>query len=295
MQAATNFATAMLRARAKRPHRSRSPPLGLAGNTLNRRSDSFQSRITSAAASHESNFFMRDPREPRLHAVFQLLAATLLLKSCEAGLFFAQKIQLAGKDQTDRCAEIAAAARGIYDCVCAASDIPAQIRAVSGYNEKNCPRNGGPIGTQALTERLFPELGDLVREARDLAAGGTFVHYAFLSSAHERGLSSLKRGLRRRRITGSDRFLDVSDGTAHARATRFVDDGPPRNFSGRLLGGFRISHRISRLNTWRIGCLAPSIRRKRERRRNLAATGSPYSQATRGRQRPRKGDRTPSR
>ena len=122
------------------PHRSRSPPLGLAGNTLNRRSDSFQSRVTSAAASHESNFFMRDPREPRLHAVFQLLAATLLLKSCKAGLFFAQKIQLAGKDQTDRCAEIAAATRGIYDCVCAASDIPAQIRAVSGYNEKNCPR-----------------------------------------------------------------------------------------------------------------------------------------------------------
>jgi hypothetical protein len=72
------------------------------------------------------------------------------------------------------------------------------------------------------------------------------VHYAFLSSAHERGLSRLKRRLRRPSIAGSDRFLDIADGAAHARATRFVDDGPPRNLSGRLLGGFGISHRISR-------------------------------------------------
>ena len=34
---------------------------GLAGNTLNRRSDSFQSGVTCALASHVSIFFMRDP------------------------------------------------------------------------------------------------------------------------------------------------------------------------------------------------------------------------------------------
>ncbi len=35
--------------------------IGLAGNMLNRRSDSFRSCVTCAPASHVSNFFMRDP------------------------------------------------------------------------------------------------------------------------------------------------------------------------------------------------------------------------------------------
>jgi hypothetical protein len=54
-------------------------------------------------------FLCATPREPRLHGVFELLVATFLLKACERGHFFEQKIQLAGNDQTDRCAEIARA------------------------------------------------------------------------------------------------------------------------------------------------------------------------------------------
>ena len=91
-----------------------------------------------------------------------------------------------------------------------------------------------------------------MREARNLAAGGTLVHYAVLSSPHERGLGRLQSRLRRGSIAGSDRFLDIANGAAHTCATRLVDDGPPLNLPGRLLGGLGISHRISRLNTWRI-------------------------------------------
>jgi hypothetical protein len=82
---------------------------GLAGNTLNRRGDSFRCRISYAAPLRGSNFFMRDPRKPRLRGFFQLLAATFLLRACERGHFFEQKIQLAGKDQIDRRAGIALA------------------------------------------------------------------------------------------------------------------------------------------------------------------------------------------
>jgi hypothetical protein len=45
------------------PNLSRSPPLGLADNTLNRRSDSFQSCFTCAPASQVTNFFMRNPEK----------------------------------------------------------------------------------------------------------------------------------------------------------------------------------------------------------------------------------------
>jgi len=79
MQAATNFATMLLRRAAKRGRICLACVPRLAGNTLNRRGDSFRCCVSHAAALPGPNFFMHDPRKPGLRRFFQPLAATFLL------------------------------------------------------------------------------------------------------------------------------------------------------------------------------------------------------------------------
>jgi hypothetical protein len=73
------------------------------GNTLNRRSDSIQFKVSCAATSHVVNFLRARRRDSMPQGLFELPFAACPVRACGRGNFFAQKIQLAGHEQTDRC------------------------------------------------------------------------------------------------------------------------------------------------------------------------------------------------
>lgn len=79
---------------------------------------------------------------------------------------------------------------------------------------------------------LFAELGDLVRQPRHFAARGIPMHLALVRRAHQRWLRKLHRVHCLVAVTGGDRFLDLAERAAHARAARLVDLGAARDFAG---------------------------------------------------------------
>jgi hypothetical protein len=122
------------------------------------------------------------------HGVFQLPSAAFLLSACGLDYFLDQKTKVARAEQTDRRTNVIVRVimrRGMQRWRAAATrDIRAQKRGVSGDDEMK-------LAKASLPKKLFAELRDLVREARDLAAGGTLVHHAALCGAHEGGLGGL--------------------------------------------------------------------------------------------------------
>src|SRR5688572_19089697 len=72
---------------------------------------------------------------------------------------------------------------------------------------------------------------------------------ALLRGACDLGLGGLEGFHRLAVVAGSDRFLDLAQVGAHARAARFVDFGTGRNLAGGLLSRAGIGHTI----LWRPG------------------------------------------
>src|SRR3989442_1356132 len=83
------------------------------------------------------------------------------------------------------------------------------------------------------------ELGDLMREPRNLPARVVLVNDVALRCLHQFGLRLRHRLQRRVAVAALDRFFDGADRTAQLGPARLVDDGAAGNLAGRLLGGSR--------------------------------------------------------
>jgi hypothetical protein len=103
-------------------------------------------------------FLCVTPREPRLHGVFQLLAATFLLRACERGRFFEQKIQLAGNEQTDRCAEIARARAAWMIAHARRATFVRRYVELAGAIKKLARAKAGQSEQQPCRKNYFPSL-----------------------------------------------------------------------------------------------------------------------------------------
>lgn len=81
-----------------------------------------------------------------------------------------------------------------------------------------------------------------MREPGDFPARRIAVHDTFLRCTDDHRLGFRHGGERTRAIAGGDRFLDLADGGAQARAAGTVDAGAAGTLPGGLSGGFRIGH-----------------------------------------------------
>jgi hypothetical protein len=85
-------------------------------------------------------------------------------------------------------------------------------------------------------DRLLAQLGDAVRQARNLPAGCVLMNDAFLGRSHDDGLAVCEGRLGLAAVTGGDGFLDLYHGSAETRAPGLIDEGAPRDLAGRLTG-----------------------------------------------------------
>src|SRR5882757_9846346 len=92
-------------------------------------------------------------------------------------------------------------------------------------------------GSQVTIEPLLAELGDAMRQARDLAARSVLMHDAALRCTHDHRLGGLQRGACRSAVAADDRFFDLANGLAQQRAARLVDLGPARDLARGFAGG----------------------------------------------------------
>ena len=108
------------------------------------------------------------------------------------------------------------------------------------------PRLGpGPLrGILSRIQRLgsFGELGDPLREARNLAAGRVFVRHALGNAAHDLRLRRLQGGLCRSLVAGSQRFLDLAGEIADAALAGVIDRRALGDGAYALLGRGDIGH-----------------------------------------------------
>jgi len=90
------------------------------------------------------DFFFAMARKPKPRRLFQLPFAAFLLRACGCDNFFEQKIQLAGAEQIEGCANRHARRCRARGTACAIADIRAEIRGVSGDDKKilACARAG---------------------------------------------------------------------------------------------------------------------------------------------------------
>src|SRR6202795_4433413 len=88
----------------------------------------------------------------------------------------------------------------------------------------------------------FRQLGDLMREPRDLSARIVLVNDVALRCLHEFRFRARHCLQRRIAVTALDRLFDNADRAAHLGAARLVDNGAAGNLARRLLGGSRIGH-----------------------------------------------------
>src|SRR5437660_2085347 len=95
---------------------------------------------------------------------------------------------------------------------------------------------------------LGSELGDLVSQARYLAACRIGMHDALLRRAHDHRLCFLQRRKRRAAIASRDCFLDLAHEAAHLRVARLVDFRAPGDLTDCLTGRRSIGHGYAR---WR--------------------------------------------
>jgi len=89
---------------------------------------------------------------------------------------------------------------------------------------------------------LFRELGDLMRQPRNLPARIVLVNDVALRCLHEFGFRMRHRLQCRVAVAALDRFFDVSNRATHLGAARLIDNGAASNLAGRLLGGSGIGH-----------------------------------------------------
>jgi len=107
---------------------------------------------------------------------------------------------------------------------------------------KKSPAQAGLLRACFRSRRLFRELGDLMRQARNFSARRILMNYISLRRLHELGFGACHRLERAAAIAALDRLLDRPHRTAHLGPARFVDDGAAGNLARRLLGGSRIGH-----------------------------------------------------
>ena len=80
-------------------------------------------------------------------------------------------------------------------------------------------------------------------QAGDLARAGVLVDHTLGDGAHQLGLGLDEGGLRGARVAPGDRFLELAQEGADARAARLVDFGPGGDLADRLLGAGVVGHR----------------------------------------------------
>src|SRR5262249_57119238 len=80
------------------------------------------------------------------------------------------------------------------------------------------------------------QLGNTMRETRDLAACGTLGDHALLGGAHDLGLGNFQRRERSVAIARRNRLFDLAHRTAQARAARLIDLGSARDLARRFAG-----------------------------------------------------------
>src|SRR5258707_8662539 len=88
----------------------------------------------------------------------------------------------------------------------------------------------------------FRQLGDLMREPRDLWARIVLVNNVALRCLHEFRFGAHYCLQRCIAVSALDRLFDNADRAAHLGAARLVDNGAAGNLARRLLGGSRIGH-----------------------------------------------------
>ena len=98
------------------------------------------------------------------------------------------------------------------------------------------------VRSSARTPGSLAELGDLMRQARDLAVRIVAVNDVVLRRLHQLRLGALHGRHRCIAVAGLDCFLDGAHRSAQLGPARLVDDGAAGNLAGRLLGGSRIGH-----------------------------------------------------
>src|ERR1700722_4105144 len=94
----------------------------------------------------------------------------------------------------------------------------------------------------AVSISSFRELGDLMRQPRNLPARIVLVDDIALCRLHELRLRTRHRLQRRVAITALDRIFDRANRATHLCAARLIDDSAAGNLAGRLLGGGSIGH-----------------------------------------------------
>ena len=118
------------------------------------------------------------------------------------------------------------------------------IRSADARSKKS-PAMPGFSLTDNFPIDSFCELGDLMREARDLAARVVLVNDVALRCLHQFWFRTGHGLERRSTVAACDGFLDEADRSAHLGAARFVDDGAAGNLARRLLGGSGIGHGLN--------------------------------------------------
>src|SRR5262249_55604851 len=80
------------------------------------------------------------------------------------------------------------------------------------------------------------QLGNTMRETRDLAACGTLVDHALLGGAHDLGLGNFQPPARSVASPRLNRLFDLAHRTAQARAASLIDLGSARDLARRFAG-----------------------------------------------------------
>ena len=98
------------------------------------------------------------------------------------------------------------------------------------------------LGSNGAKKLFLVEFRDLVRQPRYFSARRIAMHDALLRRADQSRLGFRQGCGRLAAIAGGNRLFDFADRRAHARASRFVDDGSACCLTGGFLCGFRIGH-----------------------------------------------------
>src|ERR1700744_4618360 len=88
----------------------------------------------------------------------------------------------------------------------------------------------------------FRELGDLMRQPRNLPARIVLVNDIALCRLHEFRLRTRHSLQRRVAVAALDRIFNRTNRATHLGAARLIDNGAAGNLAGRLLGGSSIGH-----------------------------------------------------
>src|SRR5712692_7964879 len=117
---------------------------------------------------------------------------------------------------------------------------PGAISRLRGRSNRKKPGFYGRAATPSAKRAraaLLSELGNLVVEARHLAARRVAVNHALLCGAHDQRLGLLQRIERLAAVAGRDRLLDLAHRSAQLGAARLVDLGAARDLARGFFSG----------------------------------------------------------